>query len=174
MKISFRIMGILLALAFVVVGCSSDDPAAPTPNPNPGNPSGSLGLFASPDGSGSTITDTGGLVNVYVVHKAGTDGATACEFRVEAPAGWTRLAAVPQFGVSLGDVDQGIAIAYGQCVTDKVNVLTLTYQAPGGTTPGEMFRLQPPFAATGTPAIKVVDCNFQAHTDADIGEALVN
>ena len=113
------------------------------------------------------LIDTGSIVQFYVVHKV-TPGSVGSEFRIEAPTGWVRLAATPQFPVAIGDVDDGISVGYGSCLTGSIHVITLMYTAPGNTPPGEMFKILSHLDRQGD-AINVVDCNSTLLDDT-IGE----
>lgn len=162
---TLRILGcacIMLTLG-LFVGCS-DDSSTPT-EPNTPSIAGSLGIYADAGGTDATITDTGGTVTVYVIHTV-ENGATASQFRVAAPAGWTLQSAAPQFAVSIGDADNGISLGYGSCLTGTIHVMTLTYTTPGTGTGS--FRVLP---HTDLPdAIQVVDCSQNLLSDAK-GEA---
>ena len=155
---------ILLAVS-LFVGCSDDDPASVKPPVQPAL-GGSIGIYADADGTDPTLVDTGGMVTFYVVHKV-TQGAMASAYRIEAPAGWTLIAADAQFPVSLGDINDGISIAYGECLTGTIHVMTLTYQSPGNSASGTKFKVLP---HSGWPEnVRVVDCNQNTLDDA-VGE----
>lgn len=168
MSKTLRLVGyvaILLTLP-VFFGCSDDD-SGPTepPVPPPTTIGGSIGVYSDLNGTNRNVIDTGGIVMVHVFHTA-TEGATASQFRVEAPAGWSLLSSQAQYPVTIGSPDIGVAIGYGQCITGKNHVLTLTYQSPG-TTAGEMFKIGP---HSRTPeSIQVVDCSQNLVEDA-VGE----
>ena len=145
---------IMLSLA-VFVGCSDDDPAAPPPGPAPDLPlAGTVGVYADDAGTDRNIIDTGGVVTVYVVHKI-TGGATASQFKIEAPAGWTLMGADHQIELHIGDFYYGIAYAYGECLTGTIHLTTLTYQSPGSSA-GLTFKVVPDNPGN---YIWVVDCN---------------
>jgi hypothetical protein len=169
MKTAFRIMGILLAIG-AFVGCSSDDPVEvidPPGPPLPTNPSGTLGIYADIEGLDASISDTGGMVQVFVVHKV-ANGATASEFKVEAPAGWTPLSYAPVFPVTItknNDVHQGVSIGYGTCMNEAFHVLSVAYMTPGTGTPGQFRILNHDYRST----ILVADCNYVELTDG-VGE----
>lgn len=152
LRIGFHIC-IMLAVG-VFAGCSDDDPAAPpAPTPDP-NPAGSIGVYADDAGASRDIVDTGGIVTVYVVHKVAV-GTTASAFMVDAPDGWTLVGSNEQFPVFIGNAETGIDIAYGECMTGNIHVLTLTYQPPVGGSTGN-FQIVAP---TRRASIQVVDCN---------------
>lgn len=165
---TLRLVGyvaILLTLP-VFFGCSDDD-SGPTEPPVPpqNNVGGAIGVYADLDGTNRNVIDTGGIVMVHVFHTT-TTGATASQFRVEAPAGWQLLASQAQYPVTIGSADTGVAIGYGECISGKNRILTLTYQSPGNTA-GAMFKIGP---HSKTPeSIQVVDCSANLVEDA-IGE----
>jgi hypothetical protein len=145
---------ILLVLG-LIAGCGDDNPSNVTTPPVDNNVGGTIGVYADVNGQSSVVVDNGATAEVYVVHKV-TQGATACAFRIEAPTGWTLVSAQSEFPVSIGDIDDGISIAYGQCLTGSIHVMTLTYTAPGNSTTDARFRVLPNLQ---WPAhIQVVDC----------------
>ena len=155
------IFSILIVLG-VFLGCSSDDgvivqdPPAPPSPPAPPALGGTLGVYSTPDGEIPNLYDTGGIVEIYVVHKI-TEGAIASAFMIDAPAGWTLIGAQSQFPTVIGDVNQGISIAYGRCLTGAINLIALTYQTPGIVVPGMEFEVLP--HPSWPQNIEVVDCD---------------
>jgi hypothetical protein len=107
-------------------------------------------------GTNPNILDTGGSVTVYVVHKI-EDGATASEFKVVAPEGWTLVGETAQYPVNIGSVVTGVSIAYGACEVGTIHVMTLTYDSPGNTPAGETFKILP--HNTWPDYIRVVGCS---------------
>ncbi len=144
---------ILLLIGFAA-GCGSDEPVVQPPVVTPS--AGTIGVYGDADGTIENVVDFGGAVTLYVVHTV-EDGATASTFRVEAPAGWTRLAVESQFPVTIGDVDEGISIAYGNCAKGTIHLMTLTYESPGDTQAGAMFKVLP--HTLWPDHIQVVDCD---------------
>jgi hypothetical protein len=148
---------ILLALG-LFFGCSDDDPASvPPPQPDP-NPAGSVGVYVDEAGTNPNVVDNGGIVTLYVVHTV-TEGVTASAFMIEAPAGWTRTGDVSEYPVNIGNINAGITIGYGECLTGAIHVMTLTYQAPGNTAAGESFKVLPHTDPRMSGDIEAVDCS---------------
>jgi hypothetical protein len=172
MNNAFRISSLVCILIVfgLFVGCSSDDDPVivdpPIEPPVETNLGGTIGIYADEQGTNSRLIDTGGIVTFYVVHKI-PEGGTAAAFKIEAPAGWTRIGAVPEFPVSVGSVDEGVAIGYGRCVRGTCHVMTLTYQSPGNTPAGTVFKVLP--HDEFPTAVQVVDCNETLVEDG-IGE----
>jgi hypothetical protein len=172
MKRAFKVINLLCILLVLglVFGCSKDsDPVVPDEPIIPDEPDivGSIGIFADPDGTDQDILDTGGVVTVYVYHQLGTDGATASAFTVEAPANWTLMSEQVEFPLSIGNVDEGIAIAYGGCRTGDIHLMTLIYRSAGNSPEGSVFSVRP---HPHTPEyIEVVDCEnkMQSGTGMD-------
>jgi hypothetical protein len=173
MKNAFRIGNVLCILLVlgVFVGCGDDDPVAVNPPQVEVNEAGSIGVYADVDGRFSHLMDTGGTVTFHVVHKV-QDGATASAFRIEEPAGWIRVSANTEFPVSIGNIDDGISIGYGQCMSGSIHVMTLTYQSPGNTEPGASFKVLPHDEWPN--AIQVVNCGSQLLEDGVGKESPVN
>ncbi len=155
MNKAFRIIHpvcILPVLSFFL-GCGGDNPASvKKTTPFLG---GSIGVYADIDGTRPYVFDTGGAVTFYVVHV--TEDATASAFKIEAPTGWTRLGAEAQFPVAIGNIDDGISIGYGKCVPGAIHVMTLTYESPGNSQPGTMFKVLP--HAQWPEYIQVINCD---------------
>lgn len=151
---TFQLFCILLVIG-LAAGCGNDDatPVAPVIDMQ----AGTIGVYGNPDGSLGKIIDRDGTMAVYVVHTV-ENGATASNFRVQAPAGWTLLTAQSQYPVTIGDVDEGISIAYGQCKSGAIHVMTLTYESLATTPDEAMFRVLP--HTLWPNGIQVVDCNF--------------
>ncbi len=135
-----------------VTGCSEDDPVA-TPQVDP---AGSIGVYTDAGGAGTDVIDTGGSVTLYVVHKV-VPGALGSSFRVEAPAGWVRLWAQPQFAVTLGNPEDGLSVGYGDCINGAIHVMTLMYDSPGNSAVDSKFKILPHSAIPE--GIETVDCN---------------
>lgn len=99
----------------------------------------SIGLYS--DASGNTCSFSGdapGLVTAYVVVRPEQAGVSAVRFSAPVPAcfGATFLGeATPPGALLLGSSQTGASIALQQCSVMPVNVLQITYQRTGGTTP---------------------------------------
>ena len=174
MKNAFRIGNVLCILLVlgVFVGCGDDDPVAVNPPPVvDANEAGSIGIYADTDGRFSHLTDTGGEVTFHIVHKV-TDGATASAFRIEEPAGWVRISATSEFAVSIGNLDDGISIGYGECRSGSIHVMSLTYRSPGNTVPGSTFKVLP--HNEWPENVQVVNCGDQLLEDGIGKESPVN
>lgn len=160
---NMQVVCILVVLS-VFLGCGSDNGVTvqdKPDNPNPPDPpilpvlGGTFGVYSTPNGESLNLYDTGGMVAVYVVHNV-PEGATASTFMIDAPAGWTLVGAKSQFATIIGDVEDGISIAYGSCLTGSINLMALTYQTPGNATLGTEFEVMPhPYWPEH---IQVVDC----------------
>ena len=152
----------------VFVACSDDDPAAPPPpDPDPAPATGgTIGVYSDVTGTDMNIVDTGGIVQVYVIHKTG-GGTTASQFKINAPAGWTEIGAYHQMDLHIGTFFRGIAYAYGECLTGSVHLATVTYQSPGDSA-GETFEVA---ADPRWGQVRVVDCNENVYSD---GEGLIS
>ncbi len=145
---------ILLVLG-LVAGCGDDNPSNVTP-PDNTNVGGTIGVYMDMSGESPVVVDNGATVEMYVVHKV-DQGATACAFRVEAPAGWTLVSAQSEFPVSVGDIEDGISVAYGQCLSGTIRIMTLTYTAPGNSAADARFRVLP--NSQWPEHVQVVDCS---------------
>ena len=161
MNNAFRISSLVCILIVfgLFIGCGDDDPVIVDPPVEPPvetNLGGSIGIYADVEGTNPRLIDTGGIVTYYVVHKI-PEGGTASAFKIEAPAGWTRIGVNSEFPVMVGNVDQGVAIGYGRCIRGTCHVMTLTYQSPGTTPAGTVFKVLP--HNEFPEFVQVVDCN---------------
>jgi hypothetical protein len=177
MKNVFRITaGVCMLLVIgLFTGCS-DDSSTPTdpPPPTQANEGGNIGIYMDTEGTNSTITADGTLKTLHVVHHNEL-GARASSFMVEAPAGWTFVAEAPQHPVSIGSVDPtdsyGISIAYSGCMTGAIHTMTLFYQSPATSQPGDVFKV----VKHGLlPEIQVVNCDEEMVKDAEGNESPVH
>ena len=169
----FRIGSVLCILLVLgmFVGCGDDDPVAVNTPDVVVNEAGSIGIYADADGRISRLADTGDMITFHVVH-AVTDGATASAFKIEAPAGWVRISAKTEFPVSIGNIDDGISIGYGQCMSGSIHLMTLTYQSPGNTEPGTTFKVLPHTEWPNN--VQVVNCTDKLLEDGIGKESPVN
>ena len=145
---------ILLVLG-LVASCGDDNPSN-VDTPDNTNLGGTIGVYADMSGASTNLIDYGEVAQIYVVHKV-AEGATACAFRIEEPAGWTLVSAESQFPVTIGDIEDGISIGYGQCLSGTIHVMTLTYNTPGNSTPDARFRVLP--NSQWPEHVQVVDCS---------------
>jgi hypothetical protein len=127
------------------------------PGPTQG---GDIGVFADAGGAGCNIVDaTPGLLTVYVVHM-NTGGATASQFAAPKPScmtGVSWLSDVFVYPVTIGNSQDGVAVAYGACFASPIHVLTIQYFGSGQS---EVCCMYPVIPAPSTPSgrIEVVNC----------------
>ena len=164
---------LVLALG-LFVGCSDDEG---TITPPAMDPAGSIAVYTDIAGTDNNIVDNGTFITLYVVHRV-PDGSLGCQFRVEAPTGWTELGTQTKFPVTLGVPATGVSVGYGSCQYDAIHVLSVTYTAPGDTPAGATFKILPvvyPPAQGGGQAdyVEVVDCNSNLLFTVDAMESPV-
>ena len=166
----FYIVCILVVFSFVI-GCG-DDPVSTKQNPPLPEPdlAGVIGVFSDAAGTNANITDTGGSVTLYVVHTIDV-GATASAFRIEAPEGWGIPTVQVQFPLSIGNIADGISVAYNTCKVGAVHVMTLTYDSPGNTAQGATFKVLPHVQWPNY--VQVVDCFNALHDGAGLQTPVV-
>ena len=122
---------------------------------------GSIDVMADIGATTCNITDAGGVLSVYVFH-TNTNGSTLTRFRVQPSAGvtltWLADNVSPYFGI--GDSQNGIAIAYGACLSNFPGpILTMTYLAAGNTPACETLRiLEDPGSLSGQ--VEFIDCTL--------------
>ncbi|UCG51329.1 MAG: BACON domain-containing protein [Candidatus Latescibacterota bacterium] len=120
---------------------------------------GTIGVYTDAAGSECGIQDVPGLLPLYVVH-VNTLGATASQFAAPMPScmtGVSWLSDSPEFSVTLGNSQIGVAVGYGSCLVSPIHVLTINYFASGTS---ETCCMYPVIADPNVPSgmIEVVDC----------------
>jgi hypothetical protein len=116
-------------------------------------------LYADPGGVDCNILDSTGLINVYAVH-TGTAGALGSQWAAPAPMCWYGVSWVSDtavFPLTIGDSQNGVAIAYDDCKSGSVHILTITFFS---TNPGSYCCQYPVVPDPSLPSgeIEVVDC----------------
>ncbi|UCH83871.1 MAG: BACON domain-containing protein [Candidatus Latescibacterota bacterium] len=133
---------------------------------------GSICLFSDTQGTDCTISDVApGLIQVHVVHM-GTTGATAAEFSAPVPDCMysVYLGDMSPFPLIIGTSQEGISIAYGECLSSPIHVLTMNIFGQGMSLPDCPFVVLP---HPNEGAIYVVDCD-QIKLTAEGGITYVN
>jgi hypothetical protein len=137
---------------------------------------GVIGLFADQHAGSCELVDAGqGILNVYVIHTL-VAGSTACEFKVQPSAGFTAT----HIGDStpylfIGNSQTGISVAYGQCLSAPINVMTITYLFDGTSSACGLLEVVGDPAAPA-PGLWTVDCTmpFPSKSVAQGGKLYVN
>lgn len=116
---------------------------------------GSVGVFADVAATDCNFVDAGGLVTVQIVHVY-TPGATASQFKLEAPAGWTHLGDTWNFATVIGSSVVGVSVAYGACFVGPIALGAINFFG-GNLAPCTLFSIVPdPASLSGE--IEAVDC----------------
>lgn len=88
---------------------------------------GTIGIFADPNGTNPNLVDNGpGIYSVYVVH-VDVSGSEGCQFSAPLPACYpgSFLSDGNVHDVVLGNSQDGVSVAYGQCLSGPIHVLTI-------------------------------------------------
>jgi len=107
------------------------------------------------------LVDTPGLHTVQVVHRV-TTGARAVRFTIKPEPGMNMSYVSETHPFSyLGNVQDGIAVCYGGCVTGNTVVATITYMGYGTTiAPCSLLRVVPAgLSAGGAETLDVMGCD---------------
>src|SRR5689334_21034756 len=115
-------MRLLLSTALIAGICM-------TVMPDVAHSVGRLSLYSDPAFSECTLSDTApNIVNVYMAEWSDL-GATALRFRVVGSPGFTGvwLSETSPF-VRIGNSQTDLGLGFGQCLTNRFLVLTMTYQ----------------------------------------------
>ena len=122
---------------------------------------GRIGIFGDATGavtSCAVVDDAPKLLPLYVVH-VDAPSVTASQFMAPQPAcmDGTWLSDTAVFGVTLGNSQTGVAIAYGACLASPVHILTINIFASGTTAPCCVY---PVTGDVNLPSglIEIVDC----------------
>ena len=137
---------------------------------------GSVGVFADNLGANCNLLDVApaGLKQYFVVH-VNTTGATASQYRAKVPVCMTQTGAqwlsdTNMFGVTVGNSQTGVAVAYGMCKIGNVHTQTISVFAMGMT--GACCR----WFVDGDPIIgfiKGTDCAFATFYPTG-GQGIIN
>ncbi len=116
---------------------------------------GSIGVFSDVGATSCNFVDTGGLVQVYLAHVF-TDGATASQFKLDAPLSWTHLGDTWNFTTVIGTSIAGVSVAYGACFTGPIALGVVNFF--GGAVAGCTFMSIIPDPGAPSGQIEAVDC----------------
>ena len=119
---------------------------------------GNIAVYADINALSCDLTDIAVTVcDYYVIHML-TPGVTASQFKIDTNHQGTYLGEFSPFPTVIGDSRNGITIAYGQCLTGPIHILTMTYLCQGLTPPcGYMRVVSHPNGAP--PGLLAADCN---------------
>jgi len=116
---------------------------------------GSIGIFSDAGATSCNFVDTGGLVQVYISH-VNTTGATASQFKLDAPATWTHLGDTWNFAVIIGTSIAGVSIGYENCLVGPIALGVVNFFG-GAVAPCTMMSIvADPSVTSGL--IEAVDC----------------
>lgn len=124
---------------------------------------GGVCLFSDAGATQCNFSDNSpGIMAFYVVH---TDvaGATAVQFAAPQPpcmVGATWLGDDPVFPSTIGNSQDGVAVAFGSCLPAPIHVLTMNYFGNGTTTADCAYPVTPD---PNLLQVQSVDCSSQAH-----------
>jgi hypothetical protein len=118
---------------------------------------GNIAVYADINALSCDLTDIAVTVcDYYVIHML-TPGVTASQFKIDTNHQGAFLSEFSPF-LFMGDSRNGITIAYGQCLTGPIHLLTMTYLCQGLTPPcGYMSVVSHPNGRP--PGLIAVDCN---------------
>ena len=122
-----------------------------------------VGVFADPEGTDCNLLDQVPDVCTYhVVVDVGTAGATGVQFSAPVPqcalpGGVLWIGDTPVFPVTLGNSQSGAVIGFGDCLFDKIHVLTMNFLCNGLTPPCCEYPVLADPRDTGQ--VWVVDCD---------------
>ena len=137
-------------------------------------PGGNIAVYADINAISCDLMDIGVTVcDYYVIHMLAPDGVTLSSFKIDTNHQGTYLGEFSPFPVFIGDSRNGITIAYGQCLTGPIHILTVTYLCQGLTPPcGYMSVVGNPNGLP--PGLKAVDCLFENHLDVQGYTSYIN
>jgi len=116
---------------------------------------GSIGVFSDATGVNCNFTDTGGLVQVYIMH-VNTPGATASQFKLEVPADWTHLGDTWNFPTIIGVSIDGVSVAYGGCFPAPIALGAINFFGSAAPACTMINVVADPASLSGS--IEAVDC----------------
>ena len=130
---------------------------------------GSVVVSSDPGGANCNIDDTGGLVQVHIVHMH-TDGVRGSRFMLMAAPGWTHLGDVPDFP-SLGTSISGMIVCMPWCMSSDIHLTTVNFF--GSAAPACTYISIEPDPAAPSGQIEALDCNWNVMYPTG-GAAIVN
>jgi hypothetical protein len=116
--------------------------------------SGQIGIYSDADGSSGALDNTTGYMQAYCVH-INSSGATACQFAIELTGTPLTLLGESSPFNSIGSSLTGVAVAYGECRTSPIHVLTINFS--GTSSACDRIKIAPAPNAS-QPGIYVTDC----------------
>jgi hypothetical protein len=141
-------------------------------------PGGAVGIYSDVGGQNCNFDESGFLVQVHCFH-LDSPGATAIEFKLDisSTVGWTYVAESSPF-LSVGQLDTGIAYAYGNCFSGTVYLGNTFYSVTNSTPACTHIQVvsHPNPSVPGT-NILMTDCTtppFQVYLVVDGGFGVVN
>jgi hypothetical protein len=113
-------------------------------------------VFSDAAGTNCNFTDAaGGFALVYMYHMF-SPGATASEFMLVRPAGWTLLGGIPEYTLTIGTPEAGCAISYEACKTGNFWIYQNNYLGDGSSpTCSNTLYIT---AAPDKPGVQVINC----------------
>jgi hypothetical protein len=128
-------------------------------------------VIVSSDAAGTdcSIVDTGGLVQVHIVHMH-TDGVRGSRFMLDPAPGWTHLGDMPDFP-SLGTSISGMIVCMPSCMSSDIHLTTVNFF--GSAAPPCTYISIVPDPAAPSGSIEALDCNWNPMYPTG-GQAIVN
>jgi hypothetical protein len=120
-----------------------------------------IGLFVDAAYENCMLVDSSpGPVTVYVVHRV-KGGRGSSQFMVQADAGvgFSYLGEQPQYDLVIGDSQNGVTVAYGECLYSDVLVMTISYFATGSSSTCSTLRVVADPRSLSN-SIEVVSCTL--------------
>jgi hypothetical protein len=117
---------------------------------------GAIGVFGDADAASCNITDTGGMIQVHVLHLF-HGGAVASQFRLDiSGVGWTYLSDTWDFPLAIGQSVNGVAIAYGACLPAPTHLGVISFLSTVAPACRYVQIVPDPMVPSGQ--IEAVDC----------------
>ena len=116
---------------------------------------GAVGVFSDAGGTNCNMVDAGGLVQVYINHVY-TTGATASQFMLQPPVGWTHLGDMWNFSTVIGSSILGVSVAYGGCFSGPIALGVVNFFGASSPSCTIISIVADPAAPSGL--IEGVDC----------------
>lgn len=134
---------------------------------------GYLKPFSDPAASDCGIDDTVVGVKVVYIFHVNTTGATGVQFSAPNPpcSQMTWVSDQPEFPITFGDSQSGVAVGYGTCRTGTFLIMSIYFLGNGTTSPCCYYPVMPD---TREPADMIgVDCNYDKYSLSS-GSAIIN
>jgi hypothetical protein len=140
---------------------------------------GDISVYADAAGLSCSVMDNTApfaFIDVYVIHKHLSGGATASQFRVDLTGGSTMSYSGQTEGsgmLLIGNANDDLSVAYGGCLSGDLLLVTVRYVGVGTSPQCSGIEVNPAPTAPIPNEVVLADCAF-AYATVPTGAAIIN